>query len=121
VEIDRASLQQSLVVLRQGLHQLRAIALNAPLDLPALQQASRNVQHSFQQELELAETLETEALPAPLTAIHTEMNRLMRLLKVDVMGVQTARQVETTQQRLGQLGDRITRLLEFCDGAISLF
>ena len=121
METDRASLQQSFVVLRQGLHQLRAIAQQSPLDLPALQQALQNVQHAFQQGLEQAETLEPEAQLAPLTAIYTEMNRLMRLLKVDVMGVQTARQADTTQQRLGQLGDRITRLLEFCDGAISLF
>lgn len=52
---------------------------------------------------------------AKLQSILTEMNRDLRLLNTDVMLLQAARQNQTLQQRTIQVGDRLQRLIQFCD------
>ncbi|NER08174.1 MAG: heterocyst frequency control protein PatD [Okeania sp. SIO3C4] len=49
----------------------------------------------------------------------TEVNRLMRLLGTDVTFLRSAKQADTQSKRLGQVSDRLSRLLEFCDGLLA--
>lgn len=113
------ALQQNFEQIHQDLQGLQAIATQPEFDGTALQRQFQQAQQQFQAELSRAASQEA-ADPPQLAAIHTEMNRLMRLLSMDVMGLRTARNPETRQQRLQQLGDRLHRLLEFCDGALTL-
>ncbi|MBD1913438.1 MULTISPECIES: heterocyst frequency control protein PatD [unclassified Leptolyngbya] len=114
-------LHQPYVDLRQMLDAMQAIAqpaLMAPSSLhtSALQKSFQAIQQHFQQQI-LATSAELE-LPSLVQSVQTEINRNLRLLSTDVAFLQSARQVATQQQRLQQVCDRLTKLLEFCDGVL---
>jgi hypothetical protein len=46
---------------------------------------------------------------------NTELHKQLRLLATDVLFLGSARQAATVQQRQGQLRDRLTILLRYCD------
>lgn len=48
-------------------------------------------------------------------SICVEVDKQMRLLNMDAMFLQTARQAETTQQRMSQLRDRLQLLKNYCE------
>ena len=47
-----------------------------------------------------------------------EIDKQMRLIKMDSMFLQTARQAETIQQRASQMRDRLQLLLNYCDALL---
>lgn len=53
--------------------------------------------------------------PGKLQSIHTEMSRDLRLLQTDLMFFSAARQHDTAQQRKQQVGDRLNRLIQYCE------
>lgn len=53
-------------------------------------------------------------------SVLVEIDKQMRLLNMDAMFLQTARQAETVQQRIGQLRDRLQRLQEYCAGILAI-
>lgn len=53
-------------------------------------------------------------------SVLVEIDKQMRLLNMDAMFLQTARQSETAQQRIGQLRDRLQRLQEYCQGILAI-
>jgi hypothetical protein len=53
-------------------------------------------------------------------SLFVEIDKQMRLFKMDAMFLQTARQSETAQQRIGQLRDRLQRLQEYCQGILAI-
>lgn len=53
-------------------------------------------------------------------SVLVEIDKQMRLLNMDAMFLQTARQLETAQQRMGQLRDRLARLQEYCQGILAI-
>jgi hypothetical protein len=50
---------------------------------------------------------------------NTELHKQLRLLATDVLFLGSARQAATVQQRQGQIRDRLTILLRYCDILLS--
>ncbi|BAT51276.1 hypothetical protein NOS3756_01990 [Nostoc sp. NIES-3756] len=48
----------------------------------------------------------------------TEISKQLRLLEVDVMFLQGARQPATAQTRLNVIGDRLNTLIQYCDAIL---
>jgi hypothetical protein len=48
----------------------------------------------------------------------TEISKQLRLLEVDVMFLQGARQATTVQSRMRTIGDRLTTLIQYCQAII---
>jgi hypothetical protein len=46
------------------------------------------------------------------------MSKQLRLLAIDVMFLQGARQASTAQTRLQTISDRLTTLIQYCDAII---
>ncbi|GAB4370565.1 MAG: hypothetical protein Kow00121_11380 [Elainellaceae cyanobacterium] len=81
-------------------------------------QAFQEAQQAFQQILALdLEGLEP-AMAMKLQSYQTEINRLLRLLGMDVMFLQAARQSATNSQRQQQMGDRLGQLRQFCEAVL---
>jgi hypothetical protein len=58
------------------------------------------------------------ALAANLQAYHTEINKQLRLLSMDVIFLQASRQGQTMQQRQQQMDDRVKLLLKYCQALL---
>lgn len=86
----------------------------------SLSAALKELQAYFQREVM---ALEVDALAADKTSQvlshRTEMHKQLRLLKMDAMFLQAARQSATTQQRLKQVRERLQLLLEGCQAILS--
>lgn len=103
---------------KQALEQLQAAA-GAQLDAPRLQQNFLEVQQFFQQQIVTldADDLALDSEPR-VRSYQTEMSKQLRLVEMDVMFVQAARQQETHQQRQVQLSNRIQTLISYCDALL---
>ena len=100
-------------VLVRSLEQLRSDTTNTKLDATELRQRLASLKQLFVQEI------------LPLTeedwreqSYRTEMSKQLRLLEVDVMFFQGARQVSTAQARLQTISDRLTTLIQYCDAIL---
>jgi hypothetical protein len=51
-------------------------------------------------------------------AYRVEMDKQLRLLAVDVMFLQAAKQAETVQQRVKVVSDRLQTLIRYCDALL---
>ncbi|QLE55874.1 heterocyst frequency control protein PatD [Nostoc sp. TCL26-01] len=88
---------------------LRSDISITPLNAGELRQRLRTLQQLFVQEI------------APLTepdsrsqSYKTEISKQLRLLEVDVMFLQGARQATTAQTRLDTISDRLSTLIQYC-------
>ncbi len=61
----------------------------------------------------------TPDLHYQVQSCQTEMHKQLRLLAMDVLFLQSARQVATVQQRQQQIGDRLLTLINYCDVLLS--
>jgi hypothetical protein len=105
---------------QQALQKLRILATKANPDPIALRSRFSELQQFFQMqitELDLDEF--AEATQAKVRSYRTEINKQLRLLGLDVMFLQTARQSTTTQRRQAQMVDRIDTLVRYCDVLLS--
>ncbi|HLO84274.1 MAG TPA: heterocyst frequency control protein PatD [Nostocaceae cyanobacterium] len=48
----------------------------------------------------------------------TEISKQLRLLEIDVMFLQGARQATTVQSRMQTIGDRLTTLIQYCQAIV---
>lgn len=115
-----AELRSGYEALRDTLRALQQTAASAPdgsPDVATLQTQFKQAQTQFQQDL-LGRAMEL-SLPATVQSAQTEINRLLRLLGTDLTFLRSAKQAETQAKRLQQVRDRLTRLLEFCDGLLT--
>ncbi|MDJ0531617.1 MAG: heterocyst frequency control protein PatD [Xenococcaceae cyanobacterium MO_207.B15] len=80
-----------------------------------------DLQQWFQQEIM---TLTDEELDTTVVSLwrslHTEIQREFRLLSTDMLFLASSRQASTTESRLKLIGDRITRLIAYCQKILSL-
>ncbi len=115
-----AAYQQMYEDLRQQIQGLSAaIAVNQP-DPQRLQQQFLQCQQLFQQCMVRAgDELAQEVLPQ-VQAYEVELNKQFRLMGVDIMFLQSARQSATRTQRQAQLRDRLQLLLTYCDRVLEL-
>lgn len=102
-------------------------AAESPAGVADLRLLFQQLQAQFQQQVLPLDTSRLEgALPpgiasqiAPqLPSLHTEMAKQLRLLNMDLMFLQTARQPETARQRTEQMGDRLRLLMRYCDAVL---
>lgn len=74
------------------------------------------LQQQFQEEIL---SLTGESLPSEVQSrwqsSQTEIHRTMRLLKNEMMFLQTAKSSQTVQQRLATVRDRVGKLIDFAD------
>ncbi|NJL87784.1 MAG: heterocyst frequency control protein PatD [Leptolyngbyaceae cyanobacterium SM1_1_3] len=112
--------QQILTHFQAELQQLIAQTAQSNPEFQQLQASFLQLQQRFQQQILL---LPDDALRAEeqtqLQAYQTEMNRLMRLLAVDISFLQTARQSVKQQQRQAQIQQRLSGLLQFCQALLA--
>ncbi len=95
------------------LEKLRSDATTTQLDAVELRQRSAFLQQFFAQQIvPLADADSKEQ------SYRTEMSKQLRLLEIDVMFFQGARQPATAQARLQTIGDRLTTLIKYCDAII---
>ncbi|WP_414579381.1 heterocyst frequency control protein PatD [Anabaena sp. CCY 9402-a] len=92
------------------LEQLRTDVSNLHVTTPELKQRVASLQQLFAQEI----------VPLAVDAnsreqsYQTEISKQLRLLEVDVMFLQGARQTSTVQTRLKTISDRLTTLTQYC-------
>ncbi|MER3477920.1 MAG: hypothetical protein C4287_17360, partial [Leptolyngbya sp. ERB_1_2] len=79
------------------------------LDRVELHQKIRSLQNLFQTEIQPIQTDDYQT-----HSVLVEINKQMRLLSMDGMFLQTARQVETIRTRIEQIRDRIKLLTNYC-------
>ncbi len=101
----------------------RAIAENnnpASLKTTDLKATVADLQTFFQTDIR---RLDLEVLdPAvahQVQSFNVEIDKQLRLLSMDVMFLQAAKQPSTTEQRLNQMRDRLTLLLRYCHGLLA--
>lgn len=111
-----AELKPGYTALRETLGEMQASAASNPEPI-TLQTQFKTAQSQFQQGI-LAPSADM-LLPSTVQSAQTEVNRLMRLLGTDLTFLRSAKQADTQAKRLEQVSDRLTRLLEFCDGLLS--
>ncbi|BAU06941.1 heterocyst frequency control protein PatD [Fischerella sp. NIES-3754] len=91
------------------LEQLRSQAATHQIDAQQLRQHLLSLQEFFRQQiLPLAEEKIREL------SYKTEMSKQLRLLEIDVMFLQGARQAATAVDRLKTISDRLTIIIEYC-------
>jgi len=113
--------------LQHTLLQLRPLVqLQQPLEYPqknfsaeevTVKSAFQAVQRSFQQVLTLWEQLDP-VIAASVQPYQTEISRQFRLLQMDMMYLQTARQAATADQRRQQISDRVEQLIQYCEAVL---
>ena len=104
---------------RQTLERLQVLTSQPEFDRSTLKADTLTVQQFFQDQVR---SLNLEALDAIAEqrslSFHVEINKQLRLLAIDVMFLQTAKQSATSQQRLEQVSDRVSTLIRYCDALL---
>jgi hypothetical protein len=104
---------------QHALQQLRRLITGANPDGSSLQAAFLEVQQLFQLRIMTLEIDELDSgVVSQVQSYTTEINKQMRLLGMDVMFLQTARQSAKIQQRQAQMGDRIDTILRYCQALL---
>ncbi|MDF5712180.1 MAG: heterocyst frequency control protein PatD [Nostoc sp. S4] len=97
---------QALVTL---LEQLRSDATTTQIDIPELRRRVASLKQLFAKEIvPLADR------DSRVQSYQTEMSKQLRLLEIDVMFFQGARQASTIETRLQTISDRLTTLIQYC-------
>ena len=68
----------------------------------------------------LQQTLAEHPMPTYGRALHTEMHKQFRLVEVDILFLNTARQNQTRDKRQRQVCDRLKQLIDYCETGIKL-
>ncbi|WP_327331748.1 heterocyst frequency control protein PatD [Calothrix rhizosoleniae] len=103
------------------LEQLRNYTITAEPDAPQLQQQIMSLRKFYQQQiLTLApEDTENQNL-SQINSYHTEISKQLRLLEMDMIFLQGARQTTTVQTRLQAINDRLNTLIQYCDAILKM-
>ena len=100
-------------VLVSLLEQFRSDFTNTQVDTTELRQRLASLKQFFvQQIVPLTEQDSREQ------SYRTEMSKQLRLLEIDVMFFQGAKQKSTVQARLQTISDRLTTLIRYCDAIL---
>jgi hypothetical protein len=105
---------------QQILQQLEKFVDQPICDRAALKSKIPEAQQFFQKQIK---SLDIEALESEMAyrsrSLQVEMDKQLRLLNMEVMFLQTARQLTTSQHRLGQIKERLRTLGEYCEVMLS--
>ncbi len=108
-------LRQHYQEFQQRVQALQAFVLTSNPDGAMLQNQFQQIQQLFQQTIVASDW--DESMPdnaANVQSFHTEINKQLRLLGMDVMFLRTARQSATYQKRQQQMSDRLGMVLTYC-------
>jgi hypothetical protein len=84
-------------------------------DINSCQKEFQKLQKFFQEEiLSLTSEELDEAIASRWQSLQTEMQREFRLLSTDILFLESSRQPGTREARLKSVGDRLTKLISFC-------
>jgi hypothetical protein len=100
---------QSLVILLDELRQ----GIITQIDVVEVRQRLTALKQLFGQEI--APLMEDDWR---IQSYKTEISKQLRLLEVDVMFLQGARQPTTAQTRLNVISDRLNTLIQYCDAIL---
>lgn len=101
------------------LQQLRDYTTSTELNAPGLRQRVASLQQMFQQQIvPLADEDAQTPYNSREQSYQTEMSKQLRLLELDVMFFQGARQPATAQARLQTISDRLTTLVQYCEAIL---
>jgi len=95
------------------LEQLRSDATTTQIDAPELRQRVASLQQFFRQQI-----VPIADENSQVQSYQTEISKQLRLLEIDVMFFQGARQTSTVQARLQTISDRLTILIQYCDAIL---
>lgn len=70
-------------------------------------------------QVEQINSLADEDLELKVQSYQTEINKQLRLLKIDLMFLKSARQPATSEQRWNLMGDRLHLLMVYCEALLS--
>jgi len=70
-------------------------------------------------QVEQIDSLADEDLELKVQSYQTEINKQLRLLKIDLMFLKSARQPATSEQRWNLMGDRLHLLMVYCEALLS--
>ena len=108
--------QQIFQTFSLRLNELQQAFIQANPEASLLKSQVLAIQQFFQDQIMALEDTVLEAVDrSRVQAYRTEMNKQMRLLGVDIVFLQAARQPVTAQQRQAQIRDRIARLIDYCE------
>ena len=101
------------------LQQLRDYTTTTELNAPGLRLRVASLQQMFQQQIVPLADEDTQ-IPhnSREQSYQTEMSKQLRLLELDVMFFQGARQPATAQARLQTISDRLTTLMQYCEAIL---
>ncbi|MEA5552028.1 heterocyst frequency control protein PatD [Anabaena cylindrica UHCC 0172] len=91
------------------LEQLSSDVTKTQLDAPTLRQRLAVLQQWFVEQIVPLSDVDSRE-----QSYQTEMSKQLRLLEIDVMFFQGARQSSTAQARMKTICDRITTLIQYC-------
>lgn len=101
---------------RLSLEELKDVLSQDTVDRSHLKSSVAKLQDFFQNQIL---TLDSNPLHPHLVqqtqAVQVEIDKQLKLLSLDGMFLQAAKQPTTVSQRLQQVGDRLTLLLRYCD------
>ncbi|NJR50575.1 MAG: heterocyst frequency control protein PatD [Leptolyngbyaceae cyanobacterium CSU_1_3] len=105
---------------QQILQQLEQFVDRPTCDRAVLKSKILETQEFFHKQIK---SLDIEALEAEMAyrsrSLQVEMDKQLRLLNMEVMFLQTARQLATSQHRLSQIKERLRTLGEYCGVMLS--
>lgn len=111
--------QSGYQALQQQLEGLQATIADSPGEIVSLKSTVSAVQALFQTEILSLPIADLDPqLAQRLQSIHVEIDKQLRLLGMDVMFLQAARQTATVTQRQQQIRDRLNLLLRYCDALL---
>ncbi len=94
--------------------QFQALLLQS--DPRTLKTGSAALQKYFQSNVASLDLEEIDpSLEHRVRSLHVELDKQLRLLNTDTTFLQAAKQPETVQQRLGQVRDRLTTMIGYCN------
>ncbi|OUL18165.1 hypothetical protein BV372_34370 [Nostoc sp. T09] len=111
------------------LEQLRSDVTNTQLNATELRQRLASLKQFFGQQIvplsevdsrerEVRAEASSDRNFAREQSYRTEMSKQLRLLEIDIMFFQGARQESTAQARLQTIRDRLTTLIRYCDAIL---
>ncbi|MBW4584846.1 heterocyst frequency control protein PatD [Aetokthonos hydrillicola Thurmond2011] len=99
------------------LEKFRSYANANVLSAPQLRQYTTSLQQFFQQQIVPLEDTASPDMERE-QSYRTEMSKQLRLLEIDVMFFQAARQASTAKVRIDAIIDRLTTLINYCNAII---
>lgn len=104
------------------LEELRKYTITAAPNAPdELQQRIMSLRKFYQQQILTLAAEDTENQNSGrINSYHTEISKQLRLLEMDMMFLQGAKQTTTAQTRLQAISDRLSTLIQYCHAILKM-